>query len=67
MRGRTHARVRRDAGQAKLLNEYAAIAPWDVSTRQTNEGFIRRTIQPALGYLEVRKVRGPILDQLYTH
>jgi hypothetical protein len=28
---------------AKLLDEYAAIAPWDLSTRQTNEGFIRRT------------------------
>ena len=51
---------------AKLLNEYAAIAPWDVSTRQTNEGFIRRTIKPALGHLEARKVRGPILDQLYA-
>ena len=51
---------------AKLLEEYAAIAPWDVSTRQTNEGFIRRTIKPALGHLEVRKVRGPILDQLYA-
>jgi len=55
-----------DATVAKLLVEYAAIAPWDVSTRQTNEGFIRRTIKPALGHLEVRKVRGPILDQLYT-
>jgi DNA-binding transcriptional regulator YhcF (GntR family) len=55
-----------DATVAKLLDEYAAIAPWDVSTRQTNEGFIRRTIKPALGHLEVRKVRGPILDQLYT-
>ena len=42
------------------------VAPWDVSTRQTNEGFIRRTIKPALGHLEVRKVRGPVLDQLYT-
>ena len=54
------------ATMAKLLDEYAAIAPWDVSTRQTNEGFIRRTIKPALGHLEVRKVRGPILDQLYA-
>ena len=42
------------------------VAPWDVSTRQTNEGFIRRTIKPALGHLEVRKVRGPIVDQLYA-
>jgi regulatory GntR family protein len=55
-----------DATVARLLDEYAAIAPWDVSTRQTNEGFIRRTIKPALGHLEVRKVRGPILDQLYA-
>jgi hypothetical protein len=39
---------------------------WDVSTRQTNEGFIRRTIRPALAHIEVRKVRGPILDQLYA-
>jgi hypothetical protein len=51
---------------AKLLDEYAAIAPWDVSTRQTNEGFIRRTIKPALGPMKVRKVRGPILDKLYA-
>ena len=51
---------------AKLLDEYAAIAPWDVSTRQTNEGFIRRTIIPALGHMQVRKVRGPILDKLYA-
>jgi hypothetical protein len=55
-----------DATVARLLDEYAAIAPWDVSTRRTNEGFIRRTIKPALGHLEVRKVRGPILDQLYS-
>jgi integrase len=51
---------------ATLMDEYAAVAEWDVSTRQTNEGFIRRTINPALGHLKVRKVRGPILDQLYT-
>jgi integrase len=55
-----------DATVAKLLEEYAAIAPWDVSTRQTNEGFIRRTIIPALGHMKVRKVRGPILDKLYA-
>ena len=28
---------------ARLMDEYAPIAEWDVSTRQTNEGFIRRT------------------------
>jgi integrase/DNA-binding transcriptional regulator YhcF (GntR family) len=51
---------------ATLMDEYAAVAEWDVSTRQTNEGFIRRTIKPALGHMKVRKVRGPILDKLYA-
>jgi len=55
-----------NATMAGLMDQYMAIAEWDVSTRQTNEGFIRRTIKPALGHLEVRKVRGPILDKLYT-
>jgi integrase len=61
--GRTH-----ESGVtvAKLMDEYAAVAEWDVSTRQTNEGFIRRTIKPALGPMKVRKVRGPILDKLYA-
>ena len=34
------------------------IAGWDVSTEETNLGYIRRTIKPALGAKEVRKVRG---------
>jgi hypothetical protein len=34
---------------AKLLDEYAPIAQWDVSTRQTNEGFIRRTLNRRSG------------------
>jgi integrase len=55
-----------DVTVAKLMDEYAAIAEWDVSTRQTNQGFIRRTIKPALGHMKVRKVRGPILDKLYA-
>lgn len=42
------------AAVARLMDEYALIAEWDVSTRQTNEGFIRRTIKPALGHLKVR-------------
>ena len=41
---------------AKLLDEYAPIAQWDVSTRQTNEGFIRRTLKPAIGHLKIRQV-----------
>ena len=51
---------------ATLMDEYAAIAEWELSTREANEGYIRRTIKPALGHLQVRKVRGPILDKLYA-
>jgi len=54
-----------DATVAKLMDEYAAVAGWELSTREANEGYIRRTIKPALGHLQVRKVRGPILDKLY--
>ena len=38
------------------------IAGWDLSTRESNLGYIRRTIKPALGSTQVRKVRGPLLD-----
>ncbi len=33
---------------------------------ETNLGYIRRTIKPALGMKEMRKVRGPLLDHLYA-
>ena len=29
-----------DLTVTRLMDEYAAVAEWDVSTRQTNEGFI---------------------------
>jgi hypothetical protein len=51
---------------AKLLDEYAPLAQWDVSTRQTNEGFIRRTLNPAIGHLKIRQVNGGIVDKLYA-
>ena len=51
---------------AKLLDEYAPMARWDVSTRQTNEGFIRRTLKPTIGHLKIRQVNGEILDKLYA-
>jgi integrase len=44
---------------AKLLDEYALVAPWDVSTRQANEGFIRRTIKPALGISRCGRFAAP--------
>jgi hypothetical protein len=37
-----------------------------VSTRESNLGYIRWTIKPALGSTQVRKVRGPLLDTLYA-
>jgi hypothetical protein len=55
-----------DVTVAELLDEYVPIAGWDVSTEETNLGYIRRTIKPALGSKEVRKVRGPLLDNLYA-
>ena len=51
---------------AELLRQYLTVAELDRSTRQTYEGYIRRTILPALGSMELRKVRGPVLDMLYA-
>jgi hypothetical protein len=38
--------------------------PFFSSTRKSTEGYIRRTILPGLGTLQLRKVRGPVLDGL---
>jgi hypothetical protein len=35
-------------------------------TARAAAGYIRRTILPALGSMELRKVRGPVLDMLYA-
>src|SRR5215469_5315672 len=51
---------------AELLRRYMTVAELDRSTRQTYEGYIRRTIVPALGLIKLRKVRGPVLDMLYA-
>jgi integrase len=51
---------------AELLRRYMAVAELDSSTRHTYEGYIRRTILPALGSMQLRKVRGPVLDMLYA-
>ena len=51
---------------AQLLDQSVLIAEWDLSTREGYEGYIRRTIKPALGHLQVRKVHGPMLDMLYA-
>ena len=51
---------------ARLMDEYAAVAEWELSTREANEGYVRRTIKPALGHLQIRRVRGQLLDKLYA-
>jgi integrase len=53
-----------NATVAELMDRYAEVADWDLSTRKANEFYIRRVIKPALGHLQVRKIRGPLLDLL---
>src|SRR5580692_6676163 len=55
-----------NATVAQLMDRYAEVADWDLSTRKANEVYIRRVIKPALGHLQVRKIRGPLLDLLYA-
>jgi integrase len=43
---------------AELMARYMEVAELDVSTRETYEGYLRRTILPALGSMELRKLRG---------
>jgi hypothetical protein len=55
-----------NATVAELMDQYAAVADWDLSTRKAYEAYIRRVIKLALGHLQVRKIRGPLLDLLYA-
>jgi integrase len=55
-----------DATVAQLIDRYAEVADWDLTTRKANEYYIQRVIKPALGHLQVRKIRGPLLDLLYV-
>src|SRR5260370_41126256 len=40
---------------AELLRQYMAVAQLDRSTQQTYQGYIKRTILPTLGPIELRK------------
>jgi len=62
----TGARPSSDVKVAEVLTRYLAVAELEPSTRETYEGYIRRTIMPALGSMELRKVRGPVLDTFYA-
>jgi hypothetical protein len=48
-----------NATVAGLMDDYAKVADWDLSTRKANKAYIRRVIKPALGHLQVRKIRAP--------
>jgi hypothetical protein len=54
---------------AYLLDRWVEVVDHELSTRETNEGYIRRTLKPALGDMPLRKLqhRVDILDRLYTH
>ncbi len=49
-----------------LLAQYLEVAELEPSTRDTYGSYLRRIVLPALGSVEVRKVRGPMLDTLYA-
>jgi len=51
---------------AELLARYMEVAELEPSTRETYDGYIRRTILPALGSMPLRKPRGPVLDTFYA-
>src|ERR1700761_1967319 len=48
------------------MDRYAEVSDWGLSTRKANKVYIRRVIKPALGHLQVRKIRGPLLNMLYA-
>jgi integrase len=52
-----------------LLDRWMEVVDHELTTRETNEGYIRRTLKPALGDMPLRKLqhRVDILDRLYTH
>ncbi len=55
-----------NATVGELMDQYAEVADWDLSTRKAHDVYIRRVIKLALGHLQVRKIRGPLLDLLYA-
>jgi hypothetical protein len=52
-----------------LLRRWLEVADRELSTRETNEGYIRRTLGPALGDMQLRKLqhRVDIVDRFYPH
>lgn len=48
------------------IDEWMRTSELEDSTRETYEGYIRRTIKPALGDEPVRKVNAKVLENFYT-
>ena len=55
-----------DVTVAELLDAYVPVAGWDFSTRKPTSATSAARSSPRSGIKEVRKVRGPLLDNLYT-
>lgn len=49
-----------------LLDQYLKVAEIEPSTRYLYEGHVRRVMKPAVGEVEIRKVRGRALKLLYV-
>jgi integrase len=52
-----------------LLARWMEVADHELTTRETTEGYIRRTLEPTLGDMPLRKLqyRVDLIDRLYAH
>jgi integrase len=59
----------RAATLSVLLRRWMEVADHSTSTAETTSGYVRRTLDPALGDVPLRKLqhRVDLLDRLYTH
>jgi integrase len=51
---------------AYALDEWLRVTELEESTRKTYVGYIERTIKPALGHLQVKKIDARTLESFYT-
>jgi integrase len=60
------ASARTSANSSKAVAEWLRTSELEDSTRRTYDGYIARTILPALGEIPVRKVDARVLETFYT-